>query len=233
MIKKLLFIFITIFTFSNVNAQEHLVISTTGCTNNPDSIAEFIQVGDINSKNAFQVVQTGEGLSTWATTNFPGVAESPLDFHLEFTTSANRWEVIIRNYPTGTGGTGPFVDIIAFYQDVDISGVLAPSAGWLSNNTACVIATTVTVVPENLGVLDIERNSLDSKISIYPNPSSDFISVSNLNNTARYKITNITGQTVMSNLIDQNNNQIDIQNLSKGFYFVEIEGNKTIKLIKK
>lgn len=223
MIKKLLFIFITVFAFAEINAQEHVVVSTSGCVTNPDSIAEFIQVADVNGKDAFQVVQTGEGLSTWATTNFPGVAESPLDFHIEFTSGTNRWEVIIVDLG----------NLVAFYQDTDISGTLIPGSGWISTETACVAGTVITIIAENSGVLDVEKESLNSKISIYPNPSSDFISITNIVGATPIRITNITGQTVISTVVDVNNNQVDIKELSKGFYFVEIKGKKTIKLIKK
>jgi hypothetical protein len=68
---------------------------------------------------------------------------------------------------------------------------------------------------------------------VYPNPSSDFISISNLKDAVQCRITNITGQTVMSKILDTNDNQMNVIELSKGFYFVEIEGKKTIKFIKK
>lgn len=219
MTKKLLFIFITVFAFSNVNSQYSLLSSVSDCTSSGTLVvSELVFDGVVNGKNSYLRTATPSvdaqalGVPTGQTVN-TGIV---------FDTVDNRWEL------WGNGN----LNYIVFYQDVDISGLIPPSNGWLSDGSPCSFAGAAHVVDS--AVLDIERGLLeDSKISIFPNPSSDFISVSNLDSAMRYKITSITGQTVMSDLIDQNNNQIDIQNLSKGFYFVEIEGKKTIKLIKK
>ena len=72
-----------------------------------------------------------------------------------------------------------------------------------------------------------------SNIKIYPNPSTGFINISNLKETSRVRITNITGQVVKDVMVGVNDNRIDIQELSQGFYFVELEGKKTIKLLKR
>ncbi len=73
------------------------------------------------------------------------------------------------------------------------------------------------------------------KISISPNPASDFISISGLSSTevSTLKVVNLQGKTMISTQI--NDGKVNIQQLSTGVYFVRITNNKqtfTQKLVK-
>ena len=65
---------------------------------------------------------------------------------------------------------------------------------------------------------------------MYPNPSSDIVYFKNLNRTTTVKIYDINMRLVKSESIDSN--QILIEDLNTGVYFVEIDGHVE-KLIKR
>jgi len=92
----------------------------------------------------------------------------------------------------------------------------------------------------NLSVLinptSVEDNSIDSPLSIFPNPSHDFLNVNlpNDETISSIQILNSLGSIVyeVNNIQKINSNhRIDISNLEIGMYFIKI-GNKVSKFIK-
>ena len=70
-----------------------------------------------------------------------------------------------------------------------------------------------------------------TSINMYPNPASQFISVTGLKNKADYIIYTVLGKMINKGTVS-NNEQIDVQNLSNGLYFLKLDNSKTIKFIK-
>ncbi|WP_298494789.1 T9SS type A sorting domain-containing protein [uncultured Algibacter sp.] len=68
-------------------------------------------------------------------------------------------------------------------------------------------------------------------IKIFPNPASQFIHVFGLTKTENYRIYNVLGLELKSGTIS-NNEQIDINNLTKGVYFLKLVNGITIKFLK-
>lgn len=69
-----------------------------------------------------------------------------------------------------------------------------------------------------------------NNITLYPNPSSNRINLSNIISKTLISIYNIQGVLVMSEVIYQDKS-INISNLSNGLYIVKV-GNKEFKLVK-
>jgi len=82
---------------------------------------------------------------------------------------------------------------------------------------------------EVLSINDFEVQQ--NKAKIFPNPSSDFIQVIGLSKTGSYNLHNILGKRIKKGTIS-NNEQIDIQYLTNGIYFLKFENGNTIKFIK-
>lgn len=80
---------------------------------------------------------------------------------------------------------------------------------------------------EILATQDIQKN----QSKIYPNPTSDFIFIENAKTNSLVKIIDVSGKIVLEKKLS--GNSIDVKSLSKGIYFIEIEGNKPLKFIKK
>ena len=79
--------------------------------------------------------------------------------------------------------------------------------------------------------LSINEHQSFENIKIFPNPSSEYITVSGLENEENYSIYNITGSELKSGIISEND-LIDIQNLTNGLYFLKFEKGNTLKFIK-
>lgn len=81
------------------------------------------------------------------------------------------------------------------------------------------------------GTLSIDDLNFENKLSLFPNPSSDFISVSNLKSTESYLIINQIGKEIKRGIIS-NQEKIDIRNFTNGLYFLKFENGNAIKFIK-
>lgn len=71
--------------------------------------------------------------------------------------------------------------------------------------------------------LGIETQTIaDERISVYPNPTSDYLNIQNDSNTTidTITVTDLTGRKVLDQ--NQNTMQINVQNLAKGMYVLEV-----------
>lgn len=80
-----------------------------------------------------------------------------------------------------------------------------------------------------LSVNDI--TNITSSVKLFPNPSSDFIQISNLKSNKSYSIYNTIGAEIKSGIIS-NNEQIDVRDFINGLYFLKFDNGSTIKFIK-
>lgn len=80
----------------------------------------------------------------------------------------------------------------------------------------------------NLGVVELDA---PNTVGIYPNPASHVIQVKGITDDYNYAIYDITGRMVMKGS-NYAQNAIDIQNLSKGTYFLNVESFDTMKFVK-
>jgi len=110
-----------------------------------------------------------------------------------------------------------------------ISGAFATTnlpAGytWNINYTA----TTVTL--EVAATLSSPIFNIEDVI-VFPNPASNQITISGVNQTEFVEIYNITGQKTLETKVNTNNNTINVSNFSNGMYFLKIK-DTTFKFIK-
>lgn len=90
----------------------------------------------------------------------------------------------------------------------------------------------------DLQALNVEDNTLDVKIKVYPNPTSQMLYVSHPElNSFSIQITDLNGKAIYSGVINKET-PLDVSNYTQGMYLVTItskEANKknTYKVIKK
>lgn len=90
--------------------------------------------------------------------------------------------------------------------------------GGLSNLNIPIVAN---------GIVSIKEQDLESRISLYPNPSSELITVENTKNNTPYNIYDLNGKLVKSGVIS--NSTINVKSLSKGMYNLELKvGEQTV-----
>jgi hypothetical protein len=91
--------------------------------------------------------------------------------------------------------------------------------------------STFVVFKTDLSTLSVDAFQNKSTIALFPNPSNDFINMTNLKNSYDYEIYCITGQQVKSGKINPSES-ISIKELSKGLYFLKLNDGSSFKLIK-
>jgi hypothetical protein len=75
-------------------------------------------------------------------------------------------------------------------------------------------------------------NSLDNKISIYPNPASNILYIENPVNKANVSIFDLSGKLVIQKLLETGINKINISDLNSGLFLINVNGNIS-KFVKK
>ncbi len=84
--------------------------------------------------------------------------------------------------------------------------------------------------------LGIVENQLENLISVFPNPTNDFITIENNNDqlSSTYVILNSLGQQILSGQLSGETTIVDIGGLSSGFYLLLVgEGKHSYKLLKR
>jgi hypothetical protein len=76
----------------------------------------------------------------------------------------------------------------------------------------------------NLGVDEFE---IQRSITIYPNPTADFIQLSNIETEVEYFLYDSNGREILNGLY-QPNNQINVSNLENGFYYLKLKDNSNV-----
>ena len=77
-------------------------------------------------------------------------------------------------------------------------------------------------------------NDINSKIKIYPNPANQIVNINSLNKIEDINIYSVIGQKVLNfDNLNTNNYEINIRNIIKGIYFIEIKDINNNKILKK
>lgn len=96
--------------------------------------------------------------------------------------------------------------------------------------------------PENVPVSEIRKfmfssytglnSTLSSDIHVFPNPSSDYITLSNLSDkNTTVELYTLSGMHVMSSVVFAGSDRIDVRRLSKGIYIIKVN-NTVLKFTK-
>jgi hypothetical protein len=79
--------------------------------------------------------------------------------------------------------------------------------------------------------LSVDYFNEKSSLKIFPNPSSNFIEITGLATQENYEIYNTLGQEIKKGIVNENE-RIDIQNLTNGLYFLKLKKGNSIKFVK-
>lgn len=203
----------------SVNGKGYLV-----CGNHSNGTS----TGDVN----FVYEYNPAGDSWTPKNNFPGAART---FGFSF--------VLGNTAYVGGGATNATVTHKDFYQYdaaldkwTQLPNLPTQYGAWVASfviNGTGYIATGANVTPTNLvtsdsvykytsatGVSIVNDNPL--QLSIYPNPTHDFLTVSGLHQKAQITLLDITGKAIQS-IAYYDGGQIDISGLSAGMYILKVQ----------
>lgn len=80
-------------------------------------------------------------------------------------------------------------------------------------------------------LLSTNEVELGNTLALCPNPATSFIELTGLEATVNYSIYSTMGKEVAQGIIS-NNEKINVENLTKGIYFLKLENKKVMKFIK-
>lgn len=213
--KQLLSFIVTIFLANFATAQS---ISFTGATLTTAQIGSTITVN-------YQYTIPANGNIYCA-----------INLYNNFTWSSMVVDGALSPAPTGTNMTGSFNFTIpnGTTPTSNLTGnfnykivIELNNATW--NWQAGAYPTNQINLTAPLSTSDFENNS----ISVYPNPTNDFIYVQGVENTTKSQvvITDMLGKKVFSSS-QLNVDKIDVSNLNSGIYILSISSNDSQKMVK-
>lgn len=234
-ILKVVFTFLILSTMLTHAQTYNLNSSGTGICSNPGIDADFICAYDGSS---------AVSLGVFTDTNTLGAELSAMSLVIYGACSGNV-EFFINGTSIYTGvasGLGCSCQAISTdpnlpqYYTVTMTPAIVTAYVVGGDNTLsvsvsgsqCFYGADVTVATGGaLSVDDFEFND----IKVYPNPTSNIITVTGLIKTESYRIYNVLGGEIKNGLIG-NNEEIDIENFSLGFYILEFENGKAMRILK-
>lgn len=129
--------------------------------------------------------------------------------------AASTSNLFVLNWTAPAAGTGN----VTFYA----AGVACNGTNTTSGDQG--IKMNALVINENL-VQAVSENNIQ-QVSIYPNPSSDFLNITAENESIElYSIYDLTGKQVLQNSIFTSATQIDIRSLQPGTYVLRLNTTK-------
>ena len=127
-----------------------------------------------------------------------------------------------------TGGLFYFGQLGQTTQDYPVT--ILDTTSWCEPLTAIFIYGSGTLNEADTCILNFQSAAFgdvseEQYVSIYPNPVSEFLHVSVSNDLIgkSYQIVNQLGQVVLTGKIDNKNLTLDLANLEKGIYILEVQ----------
>lgn len=99
-------------------------------------------------------------------------------------------------------------------------------------NSCSNTATNTILVDACLGL----ENSEITAVSVYPNPTDGKLTLSNVIGNTSFKVVSVSGQVVLSGVVSNTANTIDISSFENGIYVLQLaqeQGIQTIRIVKK
>ena len=170
----------------------------------------------INESIQFETAMNYDGpmLEVKISTDFDGVSDPNTATWelLTATLSGGGWEWVASGNVDVSGFDGENVYIAFMYTSTS-----QEASTWELDN---ILVTG----EENVG---IAPTLLESDVSIYPNPASDYLIMEQLNGSSTVKIFTLDGRLVYNNQQENSYLKIDINEWSKGMYLIEISDQST------
>ena len=133
--------------------------------------------------------------------------------------------------------TGNFNLIDSNFQNINVGSHSSPAIYDLNNDSLedFILGNKRGGLSLFMGINDSVNTSilnneiLKKEYLIFPNPSTDFITVKSLNPVIAYEIINLSGKTIKTGISD---GEIEIKNLDNGIYFIRINSENNYQVLK-
>ena len=112
-----------------------------------------------------------------------------------------------------------------------VTGLNGPTDVALSGSTLYIVEGAGNKISKVENALGINEVNLKNNITLFPNPTNDFIQISNINSSVPYTIYNIYGSKVANGIMKPNEN-ISVEYLAAGVYIFKTEDSGAMKFVK-
>lgn len=181
------------------NASFHEILYPLTITNNTNVIKQILV-----KKVELNVVNGSLNYFSWKSTYSPAVSVDTAGILVYPNTSiTNKFKAIYRP----NGNVGESVVRYVFYNKFD-------------TNDSSYVTVHYNAI-QNGTIQYFETN-----FSVYPNPTSDYINITGLENVSRIAICNLRGEKVMENTLTEGMPVLQVATLSKGIYYLSIQNKK-------
>ena len=185
---------------------------------------------NLNAQNPITVIITGECSNASGTYTYNGLVNGKNNYTQTFVIDG---EIIV----IGVGFdnikwviyTGGNLTDAGFSNIAVPAGLLPPFTGWVK--TQCMGGTMI--IEQNLSTNEFENFS--DKILVFPNPTNNFITIENEENSSeyfKYKIFDLMGRPIIGGN-SKFNEEINVESLTIGNYIIQLETENGQKLTKK
>jgi uncharacterized delta-60 repeat protein len=222
----------------------------TGSSNTNTISVDFSNIATTGNISVYGTNSCGAGNSSTSiiTVNpLPIINTNPTDIQVNignqaiFTTSSNatnyQWQVNsgsgFQNIFNGGQFSGATSNNLTVYNTSMSNDNNQFRCEITANNCSTTSNSAILTVVNNVGINDFENKNI---FELYPNPSGDFVNLkSNLSLLEiKYEIVDNAGRIVLSGVLQNDNQSIDVSKLSRGIYNLNVIGShsKTMKLVK-
>ncbi len=115
-------------------------------------------------------------------------------------------------------------------RETVVNGLYNPTKGLETYNNVLYIAENFKISSFELPSLSVDEFS-QVDIAVFPNPTSDFITITGIVNPVRYSIYSLSGVLSLDGVIT-NRDTINLKNMASGTYFLVLNEKKSIKILK-
>ena len=187
-----------------------LILLTNYVSNSQCSIPSNVNIiNNIALLNTVEMSWTENGTATsWEIAIVP-------DFNVGTPIPTSGWISVTSN-PFTITGFPPTYNCYAFFVRSVCSSTNVSS--WSASSLGCSLASYNWL--QTLSTNNFTLNSEKSTLQIFPNPTKNIIYIKNKSEIEKIKIFDYLGKEVLTQT--QNNNEINIENLSNGIYLIEI-----------
>ncbi|OYU83146.1 MAG: hypothetical protein CFE24_12725 [Flavobacterium sp. BFFFF2] len=114
-----------------------------------------------------------------------------------------------------------------------VSGITTPTDLLFIGNDLYFTQYSPEKISKIQNALNVVENNIDCdlKMYIYPNPTTDFVKLSNIADNSIYSIYSINGKKLQSGKISNNEN-ISLTELEAGIYFLQLNKSQVVKVVK-
>lgn len=235
---------VTTFDGSNTNIAPYSVFPRTGSVQGWSFYVDGYDIGEPGGGAIYHSGATNPSYISLFTQQYLSSIRISSDDGSEFDLDniVIEWEnftgdVSLRSYRDGNFVGQLTISATQGYNNYDVSNntnfdnidqIRFLGFGGVSNMNVKIDEITISASSLSIDEFDINRNGF----AVYPNPTTDYINVKNVYDKTDYQILDLQGAIIAKGRLNQRNCKIILSELPSGLFFLKIDKQQPIKVLK-